>query len=176
MLSPRKVSFYAKKNERVNYRFRTWLKLYADPDELDEKFYRLHQELFSVYDCSRCRNCCKQYSGLIPAGEIKRDAAALCLSEDEFRKKYLKETIDSEEQGYHTKNKPCDFLLENGDCLLGDLKPNACKKYPYTDQPDRMGSLLSFLDIVSVCPVAYEILERLKREYALMVPCTFTKL
>ena len=165
MLSPRKVYYYAKKNERINYRFRTWLKLHADPDELDEKFYRLHQELFSAYDCGRCRNCCKQYCGLIPAGEVERDAAALGLSEDEFRKNYLQETIDMEEQAYHTKNIPCNFLQTDGSCLLGDMKPDSCKQYPYTDQPDRMGSLLSFLGTVSVCPVAYEILERLKQEY-----------
>ncbi len=165
MLSPEKVSYYAKKKERYNYRFRTWLKLHADPDALDEEFHRLHQELFSEYDCSRCRNCCKQYAGLIPAEEIERDAAALNLSGDAFRKKYLQETIDAGEQAYPTKNCPCDFLQTDGSCLLGSLKPDACKKYPYTDQPDRMGSLLSFLDTVSVCPVAYEILEQLKQEY-----------
>ena len=165
MLSPGKLPYYAKKNEKNNYRFRTWLKLHADPAEIDEKFYRLHQELFAVYDCSRCRNCCKQYPGLIPASEVERDAAALSLSEDEFRKNYLQEMMDLEEQAYHTKNTPCDFLLEDGNCLLGDLKPNTCKKYPYTDQRDRMGSLLSFLGTVSVCPAAYEILERLKQEY-----------
>ena len=165
MLRPGKLTFYAKKNEKANYRFRTWLKIHADPEELDEKFFRLHQELFAEYDCSRCRNCCKQYSGLIPVSEIERNAAALSLSEDEFRKKYLQETMDLEEQAYHTKNIPCDFLQTDGSCLLGDFKPDSCKKYPYTDQPDRMGSLLSFLDLVSVCPVAYEILERLKQEY-----------
>ena len=62
MLSPRKVSFYAKKNERINYRFRTWLKLHADPDKLDEQFYCLHQELFSAYDVVRQikRGCPRQ--------------------------------------------------------------------------------------------------------------------
>ena len=38
-------------------------------------------------------------------------------------------------------------------------------KYPYTDQPDRMGSLLSITNAAAVCPVVYEIPERLKEEY-----------
>ena len=59
---------------------------------------------------------------------------------------------------------PCHFL-ENGDCALGECKPANCGKYPYTDQSDRMGSLLSFIDSASVCPVVYEMLERLKKEY-----------
>ena len=165
MLSPEKLNYYAKKNEKVNYRFRTWLKIHADPKELDEKFLALHKELFAEYDCSRCRNCCKRYKGLIPVDEVGRDAAALGLSEEEFRKKYLKEELDIEEDAFETKHQPCDFLQEDGNCLLGDNKPDSCKKYPYTDQPERMDSLLSFLGTISVCPVAYEILERLKEEY-----------
>ena len=47
MLHPRKLPYYAEKNEKTNYRFRTWLKNHADPEELDEKFFRLHQELFT---------------------------------------------------------------------------------------------------------------------------------
>ena len=165
MLHPRKLPYYAEKNEKTNYRFRTWLKNHADPEELDEKFFRLHQELFTEYDCSRCRNCCKRYYGLVPVDEVGKDAAVLGLSEEEFIAKYLKEKPDAGERAYETKNMPCDFLQEDGTCLLGDHKPDNCKKYPYTDQPERIESLLSFLESVSVCPVAYEILERLKKEY-----------
>lgn len=50
-------------------------------------------------------------------------------------------------------------------CRLGDCRPESCKKYPYTDQPDRWGSLYSVLDVIEVCPVAFEIYERLKKEY-----------
>ena len=39
------------------------------------------------------------------------------------------------------------------------------KKYPYTDQPKRLSSLYSVLEAVEVCPVAFEIYERLKEEY-----------
>lgn len=165
MLSPGRVAFYAKKNEAVNYRFRSWLKIHADPKELDQKFFSLHQELFAKYDCSRCRNCCKRYCGSIPIDEVGASAAALGLSETEFIEKYLKEEPDEDEHAYSTKHVPCDFLQEDGNCLLGDHKPDACKKYPHTDQPDRMESLLSFLKSVSVCPVAYEIIERLKQDY-----------
>ena len=78
-------------------------------------------------------------------------------------KRYLK---DKDGEGnYQTKHKPCDFLKEDGNCQLGDCKTESCKKYPYTDQPERLQSLYSVLDAVSVCPVAFEIYERLKKEY-----------
>lgn len=40
-----------------------------------------------------------------------------------------------------------------------------CKKYPYIDQPERLFSLWGMLDIVTICPVAFEIYERLKQEF-----------
>ena len=69
------------------------------------------------------------------------------------------------ENRYQTQNAPCDFLDEDGNCCLGDCRPESCKKYPYTDQQGRWASLYSVLDVIEVCPVAFEIYERLKEEY-----------
>ena len=63
------------------------------------------------------------------------------------------------------KHSPCGFLTETGECSLGECCPDSCKKFPYTDQPDRLYSLYSVLDAVSICPAAYEILEALKELY-----------
>lgn len=49
--------------------------------------------------------------------------------------------------------------------MLGENCPEDCRNYPYTDQPNRLGSLYGMLGAVEVCPVAYEIWERLKQEY-----------
>ena len=73
------------------------------------------------------------------------------------------------DMNYQTKHRPYDFLQEDGKWKLGDCKPDSCKKYPYTDQPERLSSLLSVLDVIKICPVAFEIFERLKKEYGLRV-------
>lgn len=165
MLRPSQVKFYAKKAEKKNYQFRTWLKMNVDPKDLDMQFLRLHQELFSTYNCSRCRNCCKQYVGTVPAEDVKKDAEYLNMSVDAFIEKYLEPALDPETGSYNTKHRPCDFLDDQGKCILGERTPQNCLDYPYTDKPERMESLLSFLEAVSVCPVAYEICERLKAYY-----------
>lgn len=163
MIHPDKVKEEAKKRENENLKFRSYLKNRADEDELDRQFLRLHKELFVDYDCSKCRNCCKMYKGSIPAEDIDKDAEYLGISPEQFIDIYLeKEEYD---MNYQTKNKPCDLLQEDGNCKLGDCKPDSCKKYPYTDQPERLSSLLSVLDTIEICPVAFEIFERLKREY-----------
>lgn len=163
MLQPDEVRAEARKRENENFKFRTYLKGHADEDELDRQFLRLHKELFSEYDCNKCRNCCKMYKGSIPAEDIDRNAAYLKMTPEQFVAAYL----EKEDYGtnYQTKHKPCDFWQEDGSCKLGDCKPESCKKYPYTDQPERLSSLLSVLDTVEICPVAFEIYERLKKEY-----------
>ena len=164
MINPDNVADYAKQKEDENYRFRIFLKNNADPKKLDEQFLELHRELFPSYDCSQCRNCCKEYHGTIPEEDISKDAALLGMEDDKFVDKYLK--YNQSERYYETIHCPCDFLDENtGDCILAECKPENCRKYPYTDQPDRWGSLYGIIDSAGVCPVVYEMLERLKREY-----------
>lgn len=125
MIVPRKVKFEAKKKENENLEFRTFLKCHADETELDKQFKRLHDELFSNYDCSRCRNCCKMYYGSIPSEDLERDAEFLNLTKEQFVERYL---IKNEvEDTYETKNKPCDFLQEDGNCKLGECRPESCK-------------------------------------------------
>ena len=99
----------------------------------------------------------------ITTDEVKKVAEYLKMEEPQFVQTYLEK--DETEGTYLTKNKPCDFLQKNGECLLEECKPDGCKKYPYTDQPGRLGSLYGMLDAIAVCPVAYEIWERLKKIY-----------
>lgn len=163
MLSPERVRFEAKKRENENLRFRTFLKCNADEEELDMQFKKLHEELFADYDCSKCRNCCKMYHGCIPIEDIEQDAEYLGIQKEEFLNRFLK--WNEEELYYETIHKPCDFLMRDGNCRLGSYKPENCQKYPYTDQPERLWSLYSVLEAAEICPVVFEILERLKREY-----------
>lgn len=163
MLNPDKVQSEAKKKENENMKFRTFLKCNANPEKLDRQFARLHSELFANYDCSKCRNCCKMYYGSIPENELEKAASHLKMTVKELIDTYLIE--EKVEQTYSTKHIPCDFLEKDGSCMLGDTKPENCKKYPYTDQPDRLASMYTVLEAVEVCPVAFEILEQLKKEY-----------
>ena len=162
MILPDKVFEASKRKEEKNYKFRSFLKAHADEKELDEQFLRLHNELFKDYDCSKCRNCCKVCHAQIPESDIEKDAEFLNMTAEKFKEEYL---IRDEFGELVTKHMPCDFLDVNGECRLGDCKPESCKKYPFTNQPERLWSLLGLIESVSVCPVAYEICERLKQEY-----------
>jgi Fe-S-cluster containining protein len=161
VIEPSKIKEEFEKVERENYKFRTYLKNHSDSDELDEQFLELHNELFKVYDCSKCRNCCKEYSITFEENEIDQVSKLLKITKKEFMDKYIEETIN----GYDLKGKPCYFLNENGACEIEMCKPEGCRDYPFTNKPERLLSLISIVDFASVCPVVFEMLERLKKTY-----------
>ena len=160
MIDPSGVRAAALKKEEENYKFRAFLKNNADCEELDKHFADLHNELFMGYDCCKCGNCCRDYSTVVQKDDISVIAPALGMSEQDFLDKYL---IQSDE-GLEIEA-PCPFLNETGECAIQECKPTVCRDFPHTDKPDRLWSLLSVLSSAEICPVVYEILERLKKSF-----------
>ncbi len=161
MIEPSKIKEEFKKVEDENYAFRVYLKKHADSDELDEQFLEMHNELFKDYDCSKCRNCCKEYSIIFEENDIERASKLLKTTKKEFMDKYIK-IIDN---GYEVKGKPCCFLTLKGDCKIEKCKPEECREYPFTNKPDRLFGLFSMVQFAGVCPIVFEMLERLKNVY-----------
>ena len=139
----------------------------ADDDELDAQFLALHKELFDGYDCCKCANCCKAYNIVLDNDEVKRIASFLDLSESDYVAEYLiaADADADDEKPYKFKEKPCSFLCDDGRCRIQDCKPDACANYPFTDQPDRLSSMYGVIERAEVCPIVFEILERLKVMY-----------
>jgi len=160
VIAPQNVYMEAKKRENENLRFRSFLKNHADEDELDRYFLELHKELFAGYDCCKCGNCCRAFSTALSDKEITAIAKSLSLERQEFITRFLVEGM-----GGWELPAPCWFLGVDGKCQIQDCKPVECKGFPYTDRPERLWSLYSILSSAEVCPVVFEILERLKKLY-----------
>jgi Fe-S-cluster containining protein len=128
---------------------------------LDAHFLRLHKELFAGYDCSKCSNCCKVLTITLEDDEVAAIARFLGQSAGDFAAGHL-----VEDEGKHAfKSRPCEFLGDNGQCGIKSCRPAVCEGYPYTDRPRRSWSMLSVVYSAEVCPVVFEILERLKEIY-----------
>lgn len=161
MIRPSEVKEAFKKVESENYSFRAYLKNHADAEKLDEQFLALHNELFAKYDCSKCRNCCKEYSACFEENELAPVAALIGIPETEFRNKYIEEKFGE----YQINTKPCCFLMKDGSCRIEACKPLSCRDYPFTKRPERLSSLLNIVESSGICPVVYEMIERLKQIY-----------
>jgi Fe-S-cluster containining protein len=165
VVKPNEVRAMAQKLEEQNYKFRTFLKNRADDDELDAQFLELHRELFAGYDCCKCNNCCKSYSIILDNDEVKRISTFLGLTDSDFIVKYLTNADAEDEKPYKFKATTCAFLNDDGRCRIQDCKPDVCAGFPYTDQPDRLSNTCGVIGNAEVCPVVFEILERLKVIY-----------
>ena len=165
MIKPNEVKAKANRLEEQNFKFRAFLNNRADDDVLDAQFLALHNELFAGYDCCKCTNCCREYEPILDDNDVKRIAAFLGITENDFLAKYLVKTEPYEDKPYQIKEKPCVFLRDDGHCQIQECKPNNCLGYPFTNRPRRLSSMLSILDHAGVCPVVFEILERLKVMY-----------
>ncbi len=164
MIKPSELQKAFKKVEVENFKFRTFLKMNGSPKKIDLQFKKLHDELFVPYDCDSCRNCCKDFSAEFNEIEILNASSYLEQEKDEFIDNYLK----YENGAYLTNNSVCNFLEDNRHCKIDEVKPEGCSKFPFTDQPGRLRSMISMISIAEICPVVYEMFERLKAEYKFM--------
>lgn len=159
MIPPDKLKSAFKKVEEENWMLRAFLKC-QDPDEVDSIVHNLHKELFKDYDCIACSNCCKAIAPIVKENEIKVILAQLKLTTAEFKSKYLIKT----DEGFMINKKPCPFLTESG-CSVYEYRPGNCREYPFTDKEEIWTRLINLVKNCAVCPVVFEIFEKLKRHY-----------
>ncbi len=129
--------------------------------ELDELFFRIHEEVFSEIDCMECGNCCKNTGPKINNRDIDRIGNFINMRSGKVRQAYLKVDDDNE---FVFQSMPCPFLKEGNVCSIYEVRPRACSEYPYTDIPNIQKKLYKTLKNSLICPGVYRILERIKEE------------
>lgn len=162
MILPKELKEYALQHKEENAAFRIFLREHADAKQLDEQFKRYHNEIFAEYSCDDCMNCCTGLTPLFRENELEKLAKVGKMEVEDLLE--ICERVDYD--AYQIlDDETCPFITEHG-CAVASCKPEHCKEFPYTNQPERMESLLGMLSFLPVCPVLYEIYERLKKDYS----------
>src|SRR5947208_9373383 len=117
----------AEKHDNENYRFLRSLKQRTFK-KVDRIALELHQEAFSIVDCTKCANCCKTLHPVVTNEDITRIAQHLGIAKDRFIAAYLEQ---DDEGGYRIKNSPCPFLADDNRCTIYDERPEKCRGYPF---------------------------------------------
>ena len=146
-----------------NWAFRCFLKGSDLPArEIDSVVHALNQEVSNQIDCTRCANCCKTISPLLNPRDIQRLARHLNLSESDFQAQYLQK---NEEEGGEVFNAtPCPFLKENR-CTVYSSRPDDCRFYPHLHKRDFVFRVNQAVSNCSVCPIVFNVFERLRQEF-----------
>jgi len=139
----------------------------TNPQKLDSLVHPLHEEVFSCTDCLKCANCCKTTSPLFSERDIKRISKYLRMSPQELEDTYLKR--DSDEY-FVLQSSPCVFLGEDNYCSIYDVRPKACQEFPHTSRRRQHQILDLTRANTEVCPAAFEIVDKLKKQLNLNKP------
>jgi Fe-S-cluster containining protein len=141
--------------------FRTFVKLEVELSDrrLNAVVSETTAEVWKHIDCRTCANCCRSQHPTFSRPEVQRIAAYLGLTVEELRTRYL--TSDADSGKYITRELPCPFL-ENNLCAIYDVRPAVCAGYPHLQRNFR-SRLWQTIDNAAVCPIVYNVLERLKK-------------
>jgi Fe-S-cluster containining protein len=157
--NPETLKIAAEKNEKINQK---WIASISKKKSnlLDKEAHKAHQEVFEYIDCLKCANCCKSISPTLYDKDIERLSKTLRIKPSAFIEQYL--FID-EDKDYVFKQTPCPFLDNENYCIVYENRPKACREYPHTDRPRFYQILKLTLKNTFVCPAAFEVFEKLKK-------------
>ena len=149
--------------EDENVAFRSFLKnLSISDEELDAIVHRINDEVTAQIDCTACANCCKVFGPILNDEDISTFASGLELSVADLESQYLK-LSESEPSGHEFRERPCPFLVDNR-CSNYEYRPGDCRSYPYLHKEDFRGRLLGVIGNYAICPIVFNVYERLKVE------------
>jgi uncharacterized protein len=142
-----------------NFDFIHRLKM-KDDRVVDRLAHRLHEEAFSIIDCTKCANCCKTISPLFRKSDIRRIAEHLGMKAADFKAKYLKTEDDSD---LFLKELPCAFLGSDNRCTIYEVRPRDCAEYPHTQKKGFTFRTHSIAGNSLACPAVFYIIEQMRR-------------
>ncbi|MCJ7758319.1 MAG: YkgJ family cysteine cluster protein [Gillisia sp.] len=148
----------AKDKQKENKKFFAKLRK-RPPRHLDVQMQELHTEEFAQTNCLDCANCCKTTGPLFTNRDIERISKHFKLKSGVFIDTYLR--VD-EDNDHVLQQVPCTFLGEDNYCSIYDVRPKACREYPHTDRKDFHKISDLTIKNTSICPAAYNIVEKMK--------------
>ncbi len=128
-------------------------------DKVFPNLVAAHQEIFSKIDCLDCGNCCKTTPAIVTKSDVNKLAKHFNVSPKQFIRQNVLEDINGD---MVLNGVPCRFLEADNTCSVYEVRPEACRRYPHTDEADFGNRPALNLANTIVCPAAYHIVELLK--------------
>jgi Fe-S-cluster containining protein len=148
--------------ETENLDFRRYLKAHSCPEE---PFHVLASEIEKQIDCRQCANCCRHTVVTVTEADIGAIAGYLKMPVREVVRLYTTTgpSGPSERILNHT-GEACTFLDGNL-CMIYEARPRVCRDFPHASLRARSlgGRMESLCRRASICPIAFNAIERYKQ-------------
>jgi Fe-S-cluster containining protein len=129
------------------------------PRKLDSLAVEMDKAVWGETDCLACANCCKTMTPTFTDKDVKRIAAHLAMTEEAFRKKWLKK--DRSGDWINTKQ-PCQFLnLKDNKCSIYEVRPADCAGFPHHTRRHMVDYMHVFKQNIEYCPATFRLVERM---------------
>jgi Fe-S-cluster containining protein len=159
-----RIKQLGRRREHENFDFRTFLKSHDMSDaDLDALVHRINDEVTALIDCTECANCCVALRPALSDKDISEFAAGLNQPEADFRDNYIR-LNSSEADSYEFNALPCPFLQDNL-CTNYDHRPQDCRSFPHLHKERFRSRLFMVIDTYEICPIPFNVYERLKIEF-----------
>jgi len=152
-----KINTLSSVREDENIRFRTFLKGQND-ETVDNIVNQLHKEITRQIDCTLCGNCCSQLKPELHQEDITKLAQLENITPETYLNNYCERDNFGE---IYLKTMPCRYLEEKK-CRLYENRPDACVRFPYTNQKGFISRLWGMLEFYAICPIVFNLMEQLK--------------
>jgi Fe-S-cluster containining protein len=161
LLSLRKMKNKMLANRSAFRRFLT--KLEKDPPQgLDSLAVKTDKLVWAETDCLACANCCKTMTPTFTDKDIKRISAHLEMTEEAFRKKWLKKDRSGD---WVNTRQPCQFLnLKDNKCSIYEVRPTDCSGFPHHTRRHMIDYMHVFKQNIEYCPATFRLVERMKEK------------
>lgn len=121
----------------------------------------LHNLTFKEIDCLECGNCCTTTPAIVISQDIQRISKHLGLSKKQFKRKYLINDLTGDTV---INNVPCTFLQDDLLCSIYEVRPEACRRYPHTDESTFNNRPKWNAKNTIICPATYKIIMKLQNK------------
>lgn len=134
------------------------------PQGLDKTVVPLDKEVWKETDCLACANCCRTMTPTYTAADIKRIAAYLGMTVEEFKSKWLYKERSSGD--WMNKKTPCQFLdLKTNMCNIYEVRPADCAGFPHHTKRHFKEWVHVYKQNVEFCPATFKLVEKMKLHF-----------
>ncbi len=165
----KQIERYTVQNATQDMQFRTFVlrDLPLSNTLLDERVREETQSVWRQIDCLSCGRCCRTLQVVVDDADIARLARHVMSSPRQFQAKYVRVASDGTK---HLASIPCPFLQPDNRCSVYDLRPKSCRDFPYLNEANFRSRMLFLLDYLSLCPIVFNVWDRLKRQFSVRRP------